>query len=93
MRSIFVGIGTLVFAIVAVGPAAAQLSQAGHGSKAAAAALKPVNGKFPPGWTYSVVSPRDPQSGLPTGKRMHKPVDVAGKPSPGRCVRQDPHRT
>jgi type VI secretion system secreted protein Hcp len=26
--------------------------------------------------THSIVSPRDPQSGLPTGKRMHKPISV-----------------
>lgn len=28
------------------------------------------------GCSYEVVSPRDPGSGLPTGKRMHKPVTV-----------------
>jgi type VI secretion system secreted protein Hcp len=26
--------------------------------------------------THSITSPRDPQSGLPTGKRMHKPLSV-----------------
>ena len=26
------------------------------------------------GGTNEVVSPRDPASGLPTGKRMHKPI-------------------
>ena len=25
---------------------------------------------------YSVISPRDPQSGLPTGKRLHKPITI-----------------
>jgi type VI secretion system secreted protein Hcp len=28
------------------------------------------------GASHSVVSPRDPQSGLPTGKRMHKPFVI-----------------
>lgn len=28
------------------------------------------------GYTYSVISPRDPQSGMPTGQRMHKPLVV-----------------
>ena len=41
---------------------------------------QPVNGKCPKGWTYEVPPPhRDPHSGLPTGKREHKPV--------GMCVR------
>jgi hypothetical protein len=25
---------------------------------------------------HEIVSPRDPQSGLPTGKRMHKPMVI-----------------
>ncbi|MBJ6727149.1 type VI secretion system tube protein TssD [Geomesophilobacter sediminis] len=28
------------------------------------------------GYTHSIVSPRDPQSGLPTGQRMHKPLVI-----------------
>lgn len=28
------------------------------------------------GYHHSVVSPRDPQSGLPTGQRMHKPFTI-----------------
>lgn len=28
------------------------------------------------GWSHEVVSPRDAASGLPTGKRQHKPVSV-----------------
>jgi len=28
------------------------------------------------GFDYSVVSPRDPASGLATGKRMHRPVEI-----------------
>jgi len=28
------------------------------------------------GASTPIVSPRDPQSGLPTGKRMHKPISV-----------------
>ena len=28
------------------------------------------------GFQHSIVSPRDPQSGLPTGKRMHKPIFI-----------------
>lgn len=28
------------------------------------------------GFSFNVVSPRDPQSGLPTGKRMYKPISV-----------------
>jgi hypothetical protein len=27
--------------------------------------------------THAIVSPRDPASGLPTGKRMHKPYSLA----------------
>ncbi len=30
-------------------------------------------------YSYSVISPRDPQSGLPTGKRMHKPFVVTAE--------------
>lgn len=30
-------------------------------------------------WQHSIISPRDPQSGLPTGKRMHRPIEVLGK--------------
>ena len=29
------------------------------------------------GWSHSVVSPRDAASGLPTGKRQHKPLTIA----------------
>jgi len=28
------------------------------------------------GFSYGVISPRDPASGLPTGKRQHKPVTI-----------------
>jgi len=28
------------------------------------------------GWTHEVIAPRDPASGLPTGKRQHKPIIV-----------------
>ena len=28
------------------------------------------------GWSHEVVSPRDAASGLPTGKRQHKPLTV-----------------
>jgi type VI secretion system secreted protein Hcp len=28
------------------------------------------------GYTYEVISPRDPMSGLPTGQRMHKPIVI-----------------
>lgn len=28
------------------------------------------------GVTHSIISPRDPQSGLPTGQRMHKPITL-----------------
>jgi hypothetical protein len=31
------------------------------------------------GGTDAVVSPRDPASGLPTGKRMHKPFTVTAE--------------
>ena len=30
-----------------------------------------------------ISSPRDPASGLPTGKRMHKPITMAADPAPG----------
>lgn len=33
------------------------------------------------GWSHEVISPRDPASGLPTGRRMHHPVMVWGKMS------------
>ncbi|MCA1826529.1 MAG: type VI secretion system tube protein Hcp [Myxococcales bacterium] len=33
-------------------------------------------------FSYSVLSPRDPQSGQPTGKRMHKPVVFAKELGP-----------
>lgn len=33
-------------------------------------------------FSYSVTSPRDPQSGLPTGQRMHKPVTFAKELGP-----------
>ncbi len=29
-----------------------------------------------PGFSHEIISPRDPASGLPTGKRQHKPVLV-----------------
>ena len=34
----------------------------------------PTNDTPPPIGDSNIVSPRDPASGLPTGKRMHKPV-------------------
>ena len=33
-------------------------------------------------FSYSIVSQRDPQSGLPTGQRMHKPVVFAKELGP-----------
>lgn len=33
-------------------------------------------------FSYAVLSPRDPQSGLPTGQRMHKPVTFAKELGP-----------
>ncbi len=35
----------------------------------------------PDDWEFSIVSPRDPASGLPTGQRMHKPVAYDGLPT------------
>ena len=29
-------------------------------------------------WNHEVISPRDAASGLPTGKRQHKPLSVTG---------------
>jgi type VI secretion system secreted protein Hcp len=34
------------------------------------------------GWTHEVLSPRDAASGLPTGKRQHKPISVTIELSP-----------
>jgi hypothetical protein len=33
-----------------------------------------IDGATPPPIMSDVISPRDPASGLPTGKRMHKPI-------------------
>ena len=35
------------------------------------------------GFNYQVESPRDASSGLPTGKRMHKPYTVTAHVGPG----------
>jgi len=35
-----------------------------------------IDGATPPPIMSEVVSPRDPASGLPTGKRMHKPITL-----------------
>jgi hypothetical protein len=43
-----------------------------------AAALDTNGAGTPPDDGVDVVSPRDPASGLPTGKRMHKPYSVTG---------------
>lgn len=53
---------------------------------AALAAEPPVKGRTPPAAEpapatkdHTIVSPRDSASGLPTGKRAHKPIRIASK--------------
>jgi hypothetical protein len=67
--------------------AALSLAQAGW----AATPPAPVDGKCPAGWTYKADNnaPRDPQTGLPTGKRMYEPMTASSGKSgqPGTTAR------
>jgi type VI secretion system secreted protein Hcp len=64
------------------GPAGASGSAAADPNAVAgtAAITAQKQGAFSPivltGYSHEIVSPRDPASGLPTGKRMHKPLTI-----------------
>ncbi|CEH98534.1 hypothetical protein PAMH19_0265 [Pseudomonas aeruginosa] len=40
------------------------------------------------GFNHEVIIPRDPQSGQPTGQRVHKPAPAAGRPDLRRAPDQ-----
>ena len=70
----------LAFADVAVHQILVAINAAKQGDLHASAGFTDLKGTVPKHqfsteeFEYSVISPRDPQSGLPTGQRMHKPV-------------------
>ena len=68
-------VGSAAFALPAVQhPAAVNHRGTAHGGQNHAWG----RGASVHAFNYQVVSPRDASSGLPTGKRMHKPYTVAG---------------
>ena len=71
--------GLIVSRDAAALPAVQQRAGVSHAEAATGRRHAPLaHGASVHAFNFEVVSPRDASSGLPTGKRMHKPYTVAG---------------